>query len=470
MPLPNRMLSEYKMRDILAEAMGSGGDFAEIYFEDSTENNIFFSNNKVSKTENVRICGAGIYVLMGTKSAYAYTNDLSFEGLLRTARQAAGLVNPFGAAGKLVLPESGFEHRLYTQPNPFLIWPSTVSTEQRIRLLQDASKIAFACSGHLSSLETAQFGKEQHITVVNSEGLFTEDTRVTDRLRFSYVLSCGKDRKGGWGDYTRPEGWEAYDSYDLMKKEISDTFRGAESSFTGKRVKSCRVPVVMEAGVCGTLWHEACGHPLESTAIASHASEYEGLLGQKIASEKLTLVDDGTLPGLYGSRSIDDEGHRTQRNVLIDKGVLKGYLCDRLGGRRLGMSSTGSGRRQGYMYAPAARMTNTFLETGTDNDEDILRDVDEGLYVRAFGGGSGGREFSLEVAEGYWIRNGEITYPVKGLMLTGKGPELLKKVDAVGTIQGYDGGGFCGADSGLCPVTSFQPRIRISEMSVGGEG
>lgn len=463
------MLSETGLRDILAEAMSTGGDFAEIFFEDSIENNLFHNGNALLKTEAVRICGAGIYVLMGTKSAYAYTNDLSFEGLLTTARKAAGLVNPFGVKGRICLPEPEFTRRLFAQPNPCRTLPSVVGIEKKIKLLEDATSLAAKCSGHLSRLEVAQFGKEQHICVYNSDGLFTEDTRVTDRLRFAYTLSDGKEKQGGWGEYTRPEGWEAYDSYGPMTEQVRSMFTGSEKSFSGKRVKACRVPVVMEAGVCGTLWHEACGHPLESTAIASHSSEYEGLLGQRIATDKVTLIDDGTIPGLYGSRSVDDEGHKTQRNVLIEKGVLKGYLCDRLGARKLGTESTGSGRRQGYMYAPVARMTNTFLETGSDMEENILSSVDEGLYIKSFGGGSGGREFSLAVSEGYWIHNGEITYPVKGIMLTGKGPELLMKVDAVGTIQGYDGGSFCGAASGLCPVTAYQPRIRISEMNVGGE-
>lgn len=463
------MLSELKLNAILAEAMSSGGDFAEIYFEDALENNLFYSSGHVTKADAVRICGAGIYVLMGTKSAYAYTNDLSYEGLLRTARRAAGFINPFGVKNEIRLPGPAFEHRAYLQPNPFKIRPSSVAYEGKIKLLEDASRTALSCSDYLKSMEIAQFGKEQHVTVVNSEGLYTEDTRVTDRLRFSYVLSCGGDKKSGWGDYTRPQGWEVYDDLEPMRRELSETLHGAENVFFGKRVRSCRVPVVMEAGVCGTVWHEACGHPLESVAIAAHASDYEGLLGKKIGTDKVTLVDDGTLPGLYGSRAIDDEGHPTQRNVLIEKGVLKGYLCDRLGARKLGMSSTGSGRRQGYMYAPVARMSNTFLETGDDLEEDLLSTIDEGLYIKSFGGGSGGREFSLNVDEGYWIHNGEITYPVKGIMLTGKGLDLLGKIDGVGKVQGFDGGGFCGAGSGLCPVTSFQPRIRISEMALGGE-
>lgn len=456
------MINEIQMQGVLEAALGSGGDFAELFFEDSLENNLYEQNGRLKKAETVRICGAGVYVLRGTGSAYVHTNDLSYEGLLR----AAALL---GASGGSRNQGAFFQRQNGVNPNPFRVRPSSVEGKERAALVAEAGRIARACCPDLRQLEVAQFAREQHVTVVNSEGLYTEDERVTNRLRFTYVLERGGERKSGWGDYTRPQGWEAYDCLEPVQNSVREILAGAAASFDGRRVRACRVPVVMEAGVCGTLWHEACGHPLEASAISSHASEYEGLLGQKIATDKVTLIDDGTIPGLYGSRTIDDEGRPTQRNVLIERGVLKGYLCDRLGGRKLQMASTGSGRRQGYMYAPVSRMSNTYLEVGADAEEDLLSAIDEGLYVKSFGGGSGGREFSLEVAEGYWIKNGELTYPVKGLMLTGKGPELLKNVDGVGRIQGYDGGGFCGAASGLCPVTSFQPRIRIREMSIGGE-
>lgn len=473
------MINEIQMQVVLETALCTGGDFAELFFEDTLENNLYEQNGSLKKVESVRICGAGIYVLRGTGSVYVYTNDLSYEGLAAAAGQAAALLGQGTLAGqKPVLPgaagnggqaPASFRKANYASPNPFRVRPSSVPGRERAALVAEAGRMALSCSPDLRQLEVAQFAREQHVTIVNSEGLYTEEDRVTDRLRFTYVLDRGGQKKSGWGDYTKPQGWEAYDCLEPVRRTVKEILSGAATSFDGKRVRACRVPVIMEAGVCGTLWHEACGHPLEASAVSSHASEYEGLLGQKIATEKVTLIDDGTIPGLYGSRAIDDEGHPTQKNVLIEKGVLKGYLCDRLGGRKLGMPSTGSGRRQGYMYAPVSRMNNTYLEVGEDPEEDLLSTIDEGLYVKSFGGGSGGREFSLEVAEGYWIKNGEITYPVKGLMLTGKGPELLKNVDGVGKIQGYDGGGFCGAASGLCPVTSFQPRIRIREMSIGGE-
>jgi TldD protein len=461
-----RMISELQMQSVLGECLKTGGDFAELYFEDSVENNLYMVNGTMDRTEAVRICGCGIYVLKGTKSAYAYTNDLSYQGLLQTAGQAAALLSQ---TGNRTIEVGGFTHREYPSPNKGRILSSTIPAGEKLPVLEEASRYAYEVCPDLKRLNVTNLGKEQHVTVVNTEGLYAEDTRMYNRIRLNYVMGRGREHKSGFLEYNRVEGWEAFEDLDPMRREIGDSLRGKAASFDGKTVKSCKVPVIMEAGVCGTVWHEACGHPLESVAIAGHASEFEGLLGQKVATEKVTLIDDGTIPGLYGSLGMDDEGHPTQKNILIEKGVLKGYLCDRLGARKLGMAPTGSGRRQGYMYAPVARMNNTYLEVGEDREEDLLSSIDDGLYIKAFGGGSGGREFSLAVEEGYWIHNGRIVYPVKGLTLTGKGLDLLQKIDGVGGIQGYDGGSFCGADSGLCPVTAFQPRIRIREMNVGGE-
>jgi TldD protein len=224
---------------------------------------------------------------------------------------------------------------------------------------------------------------------------------------------------------------------------------------------------VLAAGDCGTLWHESCGHSLEAVAIAAGSSAFAGKIGEKVASEKVTLIDDGTLTGQYGSGAIDDEGHVRQRNVLIENGILKGYLCDRYHGKLIGMESTGSGRRQNYTYAPAARMTNTLLAEGTDEEEEMIRSVDNGLYVQSIGGGYGGSQFSLAVQEGFWIKNGKIDRQVKNLMLTGNGIDVIKRIDRVGRHLQLESGAFCGAVSGLVPTTTPQPMCRISAMSVG---
>ncbi len=318
-------------------------------------------------------------------------------------------------------------------------------------------------------MNVGYFDTDQHVTILNTDGLYTEDRRTASRLRMSATME-GPDGRllSRWSDFTKPQGFEAFDDLGAAETFAKNFLDRLALSLKAEPIRSCTVPVVLEAGACGTLWHECCGHPLEAVAIASGSSEFCGLLGQKVASDKVTLVDDGSIPGLYGSEAVDDEGHPTQKNILIENGVLKGYLCDRLNGRRLGLPSTGSGRRQDYTYAPLSRMTNTYLAAGTDDEEEMIRDIDRGLFVTGVGGGSGGREFSIEVTEGWWIENGRLIHPVSGLTLNGKGPDVIKRVDRVGSKMAYDYGGFCGAGSGLIPTTAFQPRMRITEMAIGG--
>ena len=228
--------------------------------------------------------------------------------------------------------------------------------------------------------------------------------------------------------------------------------------------------VAIENGFGGVIFHEACGHSLEATSVAIGASQMAGKLGQKIANEKITAVDDGTIPGAWGSVNIDDEGTPTQRNVLIENGVLKSYMIDRLGSRRMGMPVTGSSRRQNYTFEPTSRMTNTFIENGPDKNEDIIASIEYGLYAKSMGGGSVNPltgAFNFAVSEGYIIRNGKICEAVRGASLIGTGSQILQNIDMVG--QNLERGqGMCGSASGSVPTDVGQPLIRVSSITVGG--
>lgn len=458
------MLTESELRQVLDAAVSTGGDFAELYWEDKEEHNIEFSSGKVGRVTAVRTVGAGIHLLCGNRSVYVCTNDLRYSALMEMAHKAASLLGA-GEGNRQAAP---FTHREVSTPNPVEIAPGTVDTGRKIALLKDVDRV-IAGTGGLRRLGIGYFDTDQRVTIINTDGLYTGDRRVATRLRMSATM----EGEGGkvlsrWGDFTHPQGFEAFRDMGPVEDFAKNFLNRMATSLKAEPIRSCTVPVVLDAGSCGTLWHECCGHPLEACAIAAGSSEFCGLLGEKVASDKVTLVDDGTIPGLYGSEAIDDEGHPTQKNILIENGVLKGYLCDRLNGRRLGMPSTGSGRRQDYTYAPISRMTNTYLAAGTDDDEEMIRDIDRGLFITGVGGGSGGREFSIEVTEGWWIENGRLVHPVSGLTLNGKGPEVIKLVDRVGSRMAYDYGGFCGASSGLIPVTSFQPRMRVKAMAIGG--
>lgn len=460
------MIGEQEARKVLETALKGGAEFAELFFEDREESNIKCIREEIQGAKTMRIYGAGLYMISGVSSIYVYSNDCSFRGLMGLAQRAAELM-AVKEKKQAAVPER-FQGPMRENPNPVAEFPSAVEGRRKIRVLKETAKAALSAGPEILSLNTDYFDTDQRIWVINSEGLSARDRRVTTRLRLQTVVSDGIRSFSNWEDYTHPTGFEAYRDEQAYTAFARDTILRSRNMMDGASVAPCRVPVVLEAGSCGTLWHESCGHSLEACAIAAKSSAFAGKLGQQVASKKVTLIDDGSMPGLYGSSVIDDEGHLRQKNVLIEQGILKTYLCDRLHGAMIGLPSNGCGRRQNYTYAPTSRMSNTYLAAGEDDEEEMIRSVPEGLYVRSIGGGTGGMQFSLEVKEGWWIKNGELAYPVKGLMLTGNGLDVIKKIDRVGKKLEYDGGGFCGAGSGLIPTTTFQPRVRIAEMAIGG--
>ena len=247
----------------------------------------------------------------------------------------------------------------------------------------------------------------------------------------------------------------------------------AEMALTNLRADYCKagqMTVAIENGFGGVIFHEACGHSLEATSVAIGASQMAGKLGQQIANPKVTAIDDGTIPSAWGSVNIDDEGNPTNRTVLIENGVLKNYMIDRLGSRRMGMPMTGNSRRESYAYEPTSRMTNTYIANGPDKNEDIIKSIEYGIYAASMGGGSVNPltgAFNFSVSEGYMIRNGEICEPVRGASLIGKGSEILQDIDMVGQNMAT-GQGMCGSSSGSVPTDVGQPLIRVSKITVGG--
>ncbi len=460
------MIERNRLQDILELARSKGGDFSEAFFEEQDETNITQTNGMVQGVKTKHIKGVGLYVLAGVQSIYLYSNDTSEASLTDLALRASGLMeitlkqNQKAGTGKTLQEVS------HKNPNTILRYPSTVSYKDKIRLLQETYETT-KDNNQLLSSQLDYFDTDRRILIANSEGLYTGDRRISSRVRFKMVTGDEKNSFSHWEDYTRAKGFEAF----IDNKEYFEFAKNLpvrmENMRTADTIRPGVMPVVLAKGACGTLWHECCGHTLEATAIASKQSFFVDKIGEKVASDKVTLLDDGTLGNYYGSDAIDDEGHKKQRNVLIEDGVLKEYMCDRLHGRMIGRESTGNGRRQNYTFAPVARMTNTYLAPGKDEEEEMIRSLPEGLYVESLGGGFGGTQFSIQVNEGYLIKNGQIDRQIKGIMLTGNGLDIMKKVDRVGKDLGFEGGSFCGAASGLVPVTAMQPMVRISEMSVG---
>lgn len=457
------MADKEMLNRVLTRALHLGAEFAELFLEDREETNIPYSDSRVESVKSLRIYGAGLQLINGLQRVYVYTNDTSESSLMRLVEKAAGMLEKACRAGErqLILNE-----KTYFNPCPVEIYPNSVSNQDKIRTLYAAEKAAKSAGPAIRALSMNYYDSDQRVLIANTEGLLTRDRRVTTRIRISSVVENEKGTYGHYKEFTHAKGFEAFqeEQYPEFAREC---VIGADKILRADTIRPCTVPVVLAAGGCGTLWHESCGHSLEAVAISAGSSAFVGKIGEKVASDKVTLIDDGTIPGQYGSGAIDDEGHPRQKNVLIENGVLKGYMCDRYYGKLIGMESTGSGRRQNYTYAPVARMTNTMLAEGTDDEEEIIRSVDEGLYVKSIGGGYGGSQFSLAVQEGFWIKNGKLDRQVKNIMLTGSGIDVIKKIDRVGRHLEYEGGGFCGAGSGLVPTTTPQPMCRISSMAIG---
>ena len=459
------MIAETEAMALFDAALAGGADFAELFMEDREE--VAVDYDGTASLSRVHGYGAGLYLLSGTQGAYVYFNDFSPNTLQRALSDALSLLQ---AEKKGQGHASRLQKSCRENPCPVRVYPSEVSEKKKIALLQDAHRLAVAEPG-VAGCSLRFTERDQRVTILNSEGVHAEDRRVTTRMRFVPVVSAGAEKASTFTEFCAAAGMEAFEDgahLQVLRSSISD-LRG---SLTAVEAPSCRIPVVLAGGSCsGTFFHEACGHQLETRSLQEGGIFWDRR-GEEVASPRVTLVDDGTMPGMYGSSRFDDEGMPRQKNILIEKGILKGYMADRLGARRLNLPRTGSGRRQDYAHAPGPRMSNTYLAAGTDDEESMIRELPVGLYVTGIGGGTGGREFTLLASTAYLIRHGEIAERVKGAILVGRGDETMRKIDRVGKrfVKEEGGGSFCGADSGFIATTTSGPQMRISEMVVGGKG
>jgi len=459
------MISETLARRVLEAALRRGADFAELFVEDTESNSMLLSDGVLQDSSYSRLRGAGVRVLRGTASAYAYTSSLDPDDLLKTAAAAAAALQE-APADTAVAP---FAVRNYALPAevPF----ASVEHTQRAALLKQAEAAARGAGPAISQVLCRYLDVDQRVLIASSEGVFAADRRPRTRLAVQAVATRDADSQTGTASPGFGMGFEAYRRIDpeACGKEAA---RQALTMLDAPQCPAASVPVVIDGGFGGVIFHEACGHSLEATSVSKGNSEFCGKLGKLIAAPCVTAVDDGTRPGDWGTLSIDDEGTPTRKNVLIENGVLKGYLIDKLGARRMGMDITGSSRRQSYKYAPTSRMTNTYIAAGQDDPEEMIRTMGEGLYAKAMGGGSvnpATGEFNFAVLEGYWVRDGRILTPVRGATLVGRGADVLTRIDRIGPEM-WQGQGMCGSQSGSIPTNVGQPRIRVSEITVGGKG
>ncbi|MED4400012.1 TldD/PmbA family protein [Metabacillus fastidiosus] len=460
------MLQEAITERVLHAALETGGDFSEIFVEDKRGTFLNMIGGTVEKAVSGRDFGVGIRIIKGEFFVYAYTNDAREDNLIRVARAASQAIR--GNRRNITFD---LRRSIIDDKHKIAVMPHAVSKKRKVEWMRRAHESAKEYDSIISQTMISYSDSVQNILIANSEGLLAEDQRSYNRLGIGAVAEFHGDKE------TAFLGPGSFSGLEYMEK-LDIEFYGREAARSAKTILHADLapagnfPVVIDNEFGGVIFHEACGHGLESAAVARKASVFADQLDEHVASPLVTAFDDGTIPNAWGSLNIDDEGTKTKKNLLIENGILKGYLIDRLGSLKMGMVPTGSGRRESYKYAPVSRMNNTFIAPGTSAPEDIVSNTEFGIYAKYLEGGSvnpATSDYNFSISEGYMIRNGKIAEAIKGATLIGKGIDTLKKIDMVGNNLGL-GIGMCGASSGTVPVTVGQPMIRVSELTVGGRG
>lgn len=448
----------------LHRALRDGGDFADVYVEKRISRNIRMEESKFKSAEFGVSQGAGVRVISGYKTGYAYTEEITEENMVRAAEVASTIAR--GTEAAQPVPFAGLSTReTFTAVQMPL---ETIADSRRIDVIERANQAALDYDDRIAMAIVDYNDEVRGRLIANSEGVLLSDELP---LLFFIVQTLGVGdgtRHMGRERLSRHSGFEMFD--EVPPEEVARTCaRESIAMLAAQDAPAGLMDVVMQNGWGGVLVHEAVGHPLEADNIAREIGAFTGKMGQKVASDVFTMVDDGTLPNMRGTINFDDEGTQAKRNVLIDNGVLRKYMTDVLSAKQLGLERTGNGRRESFRHIPIPRMTNTFIDAGSENPDDIISSTENGLYVQSLSGGSVNPitgEFNFTCREAYQIENGEKTTPVKGATLVGNCIEVVSNVDAVGNDLAF-GPGICGKGQ-AAEVSAGQPTVRIRGINVGG--
>lgn len=457
------MFDENMLKEVLDAALSRGGAFADVFIEERRSTLISLEDGRVERVQAGLDNGAGVRVLSGETAAYAYTNDLSREGLLHAAETASRAVVHGNGVESRQLRREGTAHALDIDNVPL---------EKKVEAVVAADRAARAAAPAVRQVMAGYGDLQQRVAIANSEGVFVEEER--SRLRFTVnvvaaegtVIQTGFEALGSTDGFTKAFGNSPPEHMANAAALRATALVHAEPAPAGK------MTVVLAGEAGGTMVHEACGHGLEADLVQKGLSVYGVGKGELVASELVTVIDDASLQGKYGSYRFDDEGVKARPVVLIENGRLNDFLYDLKTARREQNESNGHGRRESYQHKPIPRMANTYIASGKTPPEDIIREAKSGFLVRKMGGGqvnTTNGDFVFEVAEGYLIEDGDIGPLVRGATLTGNGPEVLKKVALVGRDLGFTIG-TCGKDGQGVPVSDAQPTLLVPELIVGGTG
>ena len=443
-------------------------DDADIYLEYRINEELLLEEGTVKKASRHVSQGAGVRAQSGTRTGYAHTDEISIKNLDEAARQARAIADRSSTSGVVALASRGRPHDLYSLAEP----PIAADLARKLDLLKRIDAETRAADPRIKQVIASIASEEVVMLIATASGWTVGDTRPLTRLNVTAIAEDGARREigsyGGGGRVT----FDFFLEEGRWRRFAGEAARQAVLKLRAVDAPAGTMTVVLGPGWPGILLHEAIGHGLEGDFNRKGTSAFSGRLGQRVASELVTVVDDGTIPNRRGSLNVDDEGTPTGRTVLIEKGILTGYMQDRLNARLMGMKPTGNGRRESYAHAPMPRMTNTFMLAGPDDPADILRSVKNGLYAVTFGGGQvdiTNGKYVFSASEAYLIEDGRVTAPVKGATLIGNGPDALTHVSRVGRdLQLDEGVGTCGKDGQSVPVGVGLPTIRVDGMTVGG--
>ena len=458
------MIRKSIIESVLQKALSNGADFSELFLEDSVSSTMQLLDRKIVKSISGNDYGAGVRVFYGHRAIYAFTNDVSEKGLL-TVAEAVSKAETGDKRTEII----DLTQKTYDSPHKVLIPFNSVPIQDKIAFVHSIDNASRNFSDYISQVNINYMEKYQNIMIANSEGLSTQDQRTYARVYVSSIAFKDNQMQTGSEGPGALMGYEFFNNVD--PEELGrKTAERAVKMLLAEYAPSGKFPVIIGNAFGGVIFHEACGHSLETTSVAKGASVFADKLNTRIANPCVTAIDDGTMLNKWGSTTIDDEGSPTQRTVLIDKGMLQSFMIDKLGGMKIGLPSTGSGRRQSYKFAPTSRMRNTYIDKGPDTIQDMISSVDFGLYAKKMGGGSvqpGTGDFNFAVGEGYLIENGKISKPVRGATLIGNGKDILKRISMVSDDLEL-AEGMCGSQSGSIPTCVGQPTIKVDEIVVGG--
>ncbi len=462
-------LNERAFERTLGTALERKADYADLYFEFRSSEALTLEESIVSKTAKSVSQGVGVRVCAEDRTGYAYSDEVTVDRMRLAAETARAIADEHGRPpGAVQVGTRTAGHELYAIETS----PTQIAIREKVRLLEEIDKAARAVDPRIKMVIASFAAEDKVMMVVNSEGRIGADRQPLCRLNVTVIAEDGANRQTGsfggggrveWGFFLEEERWRQY---------AREAARQALINLEAIDAPAGEMIVVLGPGWPGVMLHEAVGHGLEGDFNRKKTSTFSGRIGQRVASELCTVVDDGTIPSRRGSLNIDDEGTPTRRNVLIEKGILRGYLQDRLNARLMAVEPTGNGRRESFAHIPMPRMTNTFMLPGDSTREEIIGSVQRGLYAVNFGGGqvdiTSGR-FVFSASEAYLIEDGQVTRPVKGATLIGNGPEALTRVSMVANDLELDAGvGTCGKNGQSVPVGVGMPTIKIDAMTVGG--